>query len=256
MKLHFSGTGAADWSPQFQFQPGYRRNSSALIDSGLLIDPGPDIFDFAGCFGYSELFSSLKLLLITHSHRDHFNLQSVKKLAELNSELIIGCDYEIARMLENEGIKAVDLRAFEEYTLAAYKVTPLDANHSTELKNEKPFHYVIEKDGKRLYYATDGAWILKHSWLWLYKNPGFDAMVFDATIGFGYPGDFRIFEHNSLEMLCIMCETLRAQNILKPNCKLIATHLARKLHPEQNTLEESLKQHGIIAAYDNLSLEI
>ena len=44
MKITFLGTGAADWSYDMHKDvEGFRRNSSALIDNCLLIDPGPDV---------------------------------------------------------------------------------------------------------------------------------------------------------------------------------------------------------------------
>ena len=48
MKLTFLGTGAADWNiNSYDAMPFFRRNSSALIDGTLLIDPGPHVFHFA-----------------------------------------------------------------------------------------------------------------------------------------------------------------------------------------------------------------
>ena len=52
MKITFLGTGAADWKREIHGDmEGFRRNSSVLIDSSLLIDPGPDVPDALDVFG-------------------------------------------------------------------------------------------------------------------------------------------------------------------------------------------------------------
>ena len=43
----------------------------------------------------------------------------------------------------------------------------------------------------------------------------FDALVIDATIGDGHDGDYRVFEHNSLPMVRMMVESLRANGQMK-----------------------------------------
>ena len=51
MKITFLGTGAADWNrAEHGTWEGFRRNSSALIDDCLLIDPGPDVLDALAVF--------------------------------------------------------------------------------------------------------------------------------------------------------------------------------------------------------------
>ena len=45
MKLEFLGTGAADFRlERDEHTEGFRRYSSALLDSRILFDPGPHIF--------------------------------------------------------------------------------------------------------------------------------------------------------------------------------------------------------------------
>ena len=60
-------------------------------------------------------------------------------------------------------------------------------------------HY-IEKDGKRLLYATDGGWLTTRE-NQIIGNRVLDAVVFDATVGEGYEDDFQIFHHNSVDMI-------------------------------------------------------
>ncbi len=43
------------------------------------------------------------------------------------------------------------------------KVTALAANHAMP-ENEQALHYVIEKDGKKLFYGCDGGWFRDITW--------------------------------------------------------------------------------------------
>lgn len=77
-----------------------------------------------------------------------------------------------------------------------------------------------------------------------------DFAVFDATIGW-QDGDYRIFEHNNLNMVLEVKKTLN-QYI----GKFCISHMARTLHTSHKTLAEDMKKHGVIVAFDGLEAEI
>ncbi len=227
MKLHFIGTGAADWdikNPRKDLN--YRRFSSLLIDGKLLIDPGPCIFEFASTFGYDALFDNVSHVINTHRHYDHFNADTLARLELPLSEI---SDFETAE-------------------IGDYIITAYPANHGTV---QAPQHFVIESktDGKKIFYGCDGAWLLYPVWQDL-KQQHFDAMIFDCTVG-DKPGDFRIFEHNSIPMVEIMCQTLAPYSD-----RFYVSHMARTLHTDHETLRERLAPSGIIPAYDNMEVEL
>ncbi len=63
--------------------------------------------------------------------------------------------------------------------------------------------------------------------------------------------DYRIFEHNSLEMVELLCNTF------KNNCSLFyISHMAKTLHRSHAELSEYMKSKGINVAYDNHIVEI
>jgi glyoxylase-like metal-dependent hydrolase (beta-lactamase superfamily II) len=133
MKLHFLGTGAADWDRNNpQVGKNYRRLSSLLIDDQLLIDPGPCIFEFAESYQYPHLFEKLRTVLNTHTHSDHFDPESV---ARLSLPIIHIPDYDT---LETE----------------QYRITAYPANHETA---KNPQHFVIESlaDNRKIFYGCD-----------------------------------------------------------------------------------------------------
>lgn len=226
MKLHFLGTGAADWDiTKPRRDINYRRYSSLLIDGRLLVDPGPCVFEFAETYGYPALFDGVEYMVNTHTHSDHLCPDTVEKL-------------------ETKGARFIPLAAFEEKTLGGYTVTALPANHATA---ENPYCLVIESEGKRIFYGCDGAWLLYPTYRHLIKLK-FDLMIFDATIG-DTGGDYRIFEHNNLRMVEEMKLTLA-----NCSCRFMISHMARTLHTDHITLAERMKRSGIEVAYDDMQL--
>ena len=227
MKLHFLGTGAADWDITHpQKDKNYRRFSSLLVDDCLLVDPGPCIFEFAQTYGYPHLFDNVKTVINTHPHGDHYNPQTVEKL----------------------GLPVTQVPYFETVETNTHIITAYPANHATSID---PRHFVIEskQDGKRFFYGCDGAWMLYPTYRAL-RTQKFDLMIFDCTIG-DVEGDFRIFEHNSIAMVQIMTQTYRK------NCgRFMVSHMARTLHTDADTLEKRLAPLGIVPAYDDMIINL
>ena len=103
-------------------------------------------------------------------------------------------------------------------------------------------------------YATDAGWLLNRTWIYLRKKR-LDSIIWDATMG-EVTGDPRIFGHNDLFMIRHMNATLASQKVLKPDAKIILTHLAQKLHPAHEQLESRLLPEGLIPAYDGMSVAL
>jgi len=89
--------------------------------------------------------------------------------------------------------------------------------------------YLIEGATRSVLYATDGSWLLANTWNTLRKKR-LDAIIWDATCGEG-AGDPRIFSHNDMSMIRHMNHSLVKGKVLKPDAKIILTHIARKLQP-------------------------
>ncbi len=227
MKLHFLGTGAADWDINNPAKDkNYRRYSSLLIDDELLVDPGPCIYEFAETFGYNNLFDNLKVVINTHTHSDHFSEESVSRL----------------------NISLTDIDIFSSKETENYIITAYPANHCTAVN---PKHYVIEskKDKKRVFYGCDGAWIFYPVYKDLIKSK-LDLMIFDGTVG-DIKGDFRIFEHNNLAMVEEMCATFS-----KVCNRFMISHMARTLHTDHETLTNRMAFSNIEVAFDNMIVSV
>jgi len=224
MKLQFLGTGAADWNAEFDSEnPEYRRNSSALVDGVLLIDPGPCVPDAIEKMGIEV--TGIKYVINTHKHPDHFDEQTLSWLTQ-------------------NGAEYIECTEGEPVTLGEYEIIPLKGHHRVPT-----LHYLISDGKSRLFYGLDSAWLL-YDEVQAIKTHKPDLAVLDGTIG-EQGGDYRIFEHNNLRMVREM------QMTLAPYVgRFCISHMARKLHPDHRTLSEQMAGTNILVAYDGMEIEI
>ena len=131
------------------------------------------------------------------------------------------------------------------------KVTGLLANHNPEFF---PQHFLLEVDGKKIFYALDGAWFL-HETYYALKDAKLDLMVLDCTCG-DYVGDYRIGEHNSIPMIRLMLPSFKRWGTIMENTQVYITHLAPSLHKPHEETVELVKADGLQVAYDGLQIEV
>lgn len=224
MKILFLGTGAADWKRErHRDLPGYRRNASALIDGCLLVDPGPDVPDALATFGVKQ--DEIRYILNTHKHADHYSPLTVETLT---------------------GAELYSMRAGDELVLGAYRILALPANHGT---CKDAVHFLISDGEKALFYGLDGAWLLYEEFVAI-RERTVDLAVLDATVGEA-KGDYRIFEHNDLSMVCEMKHTLAPYVH-----RFCISHMARTLHTSHEELACRMAKEGIEVAFDGYQIEL
>ena len=262
MKVTFLGTGAADWDIN-AYAPGafHRRFSSVLINRDLLVDPGPHVFHFCETEGTPDLLENVKNIIVTHSHGDHFNSATVARLC-VGKDCTLWADLACMRKLIRElgeetaaKIRFVETRRNRDYEIGGYKVTSLRSNHATDDPDEDTRIYLIEEGGRILFYGCDSAWIPTVSWN-VIRGKAVNAMVLELTCGETATYDWRIFEHNTPEMLDIMLTMFRKYSLFAPDVKYYVSHLARTLHTDHKGLVEYLKLRGVTPAYDGFSFEV
>ena len=220
MKITFLGTGAADWVYSLhKDMKGFRRNSSALIDDLLLIDPGPDVIDALDTFGKDR--AAIKYIINTHDHSDHFSKETLEKLS---------------------GAEFISFNDKDEKRVGNYIIRAYGANHRT---CDKALHFIIDDGEKKLFYGLDGAW-LTYEEVEAINGLGIDYAVLDATIG-DISGDYRIFEHNNLVMVREIASSLKGS--VKKFC---ISHMARTLHTNHGDLSQNMAKCGIDTAYDGM----
>ena len=253
MHITFLGTGAADWRST---DPDFRAFTSARIGKALLID------GTSGVYGRISDPEAVTDVIYTHSHGDHFDPALLEKLAPVRAHI----HSSWAHKVRTDGVEVVPFECGEAFEAAGYTVTALPSNHLAADWSEETVHFVIGDGEKTLFYATDGAWITTREWHGLLKFE-LDAAVFDATIGDMYPGDYRIFEHNNLDMVRMMLKTMRGpmfgsqpafghiHGVLKPDAPVFITHLARTLHPSYAQLCRDLEGEFVVT-YDGMEYDI
>ena len=253
MKIVFLGTGAADFLPsladedRFTIDKSIRRSSAALIDEKVLIDCGPHVIDEINLFDIDV--KKIESVLITHDHSDHFNADNISCFRAM-----CGKTLNVYHSVENvmpqiEGVCFHALEKLKTYEINGFSVTPLAANHS-----KGAVHYSIEKDGKKIFYGCDGAWLLMDTYYYM-RNKNYDVMILDATVG-DYDGDFRMAEHNSIPMIRMMTKSFSTFGIMSAKTKIILDHLARTLHKPHAEVCGLVEKDGYIVAYDGMRTEV
>jgi len=97
----------------------------------------------------SPYIKNLQLVMLSHSHCDHFNISTIKKLAFERPSLRFGiCEWMLPLM---EGIKNVDIYEFGKwYDYGQFKISVGKLFH--DVPN---CFFRIEKDGHKTFRATD-----------------------------------------------------------------------------------------------------
>ena len=131
-------------------------------------------------------------------------------------------------------------------------VTGLYANHDEICA---PQHLLFEIDGKRILYATDGAWVVNASYNYLRQQATqLDGLMLDCTCG-DYEGEWRIGEHNSIPMIRLMMPSFKKVKIVNDETKVYITHLAPSLHKSHDETVKIMAEMGVEVAYDGLEVE-
>lgn len=279
MIIDFVGTGGAEGIPSLfcdcpvcqgarQDRRNVRLRSSICINKTLLVDYSPDIHT-ADFLGYVDMLA-VRDVLLTHSHADHCDMHELIYRAQPNFcapawEYVLklygneACrkKYDIA-CAENGGsinhTEFVAVEPFKAFSVQGIRVTPLSANHALQ---ERAVMYLFEEEDKRFLYAEDTGAFTPES-MELLKGRYCDVISMDCAFCFGAPDRDDI--HLGLNKMLEHMNRLKDQGTADDNTVFIAQHLShrglvkdgRAIGREE--LDGLLKQYGIIAAYDGMSI--
>ena len=259
IELLFLGTGAADWSSKYppaekQLERGEVRGmSSMLVNGNILIDCGPTVLDAMNRYKVNP--ADITDILLTHTHADHFHQDTLLAIADAKDAGLGPLRFwahpeALKQVPKSNRIEECPVVIGKTFKMHGFAITGLESNHLAKSLKEECLIYLVEGATKSFLYATDGSWLLTSTWRHLQRKK-LDALIWDATIG-ERKGDYRVFEHNDLTMIRHMNQTLKNRTIIKPDAKIILTHMARTLHPAHNELEKTLLPEGLIPAYDGM----
>lgn len=252
----FLGTSAADFSLlrvtdcKDRFDKNARRASCLQIGENYLIDCGVHVLDSLR-IAKTDV-TKITDIFVTHFHKDHFVAEHAEAIAaDKKTPLRLWCRRDTCiRDLNN--IEVIRMEEGVYYHIAnGMNVKAVYANHD---ESSFPQHYVFDFNGKKMMYATDGAWILTRAFQYL-KNAKLDVLIIDATCG-DYPGDCRMAEHNSIPMIRSMIPFMKNAGMIHDKTEIYLTHLAPSLHKPHDETQKLVESDGLTVAYDGMKLYI
>ena len=256
INLRFFGTGGlGSVRVKNKFSKEYRRFSTLLIDEKIIIDPSEDIFEFVESFMLQGMLDEVYDVFITHSHLDHFSLTAIERLASERRIRVYASSAMKDELLTLDNIDFIEISPFAIQKIGKYTVLPLPANHRTDIPFETTLNYLIECDGKSLFYGLDGAFINAAA-MELLREVTLDAVILDCALG-DEPYSERSANHNNLDMVRTIYNIFVSCGTANDNTKFILSHIPtakkRFIHDEicEATLNSPFK-----VAYDGYFLGI
>ena len=280
MKITFLGTAAATGYPltfcrcencraaaKFKGK-SIRKRASVLIDNKILIDLGPDVFTALNM--YKKDISKIKCLLQTHPHSDHFDAgHFVTRWTEyatvnapyLNIVATKKCFNKMSEMIQaNEDICIFDdvwqkdlnislniVKHSQIIEFEDYKITTIESLHDV---NQGSSLFLIEKDNKKLLYATDTVKFSNKACK-LLSNIELDCLILDHTYGDVENCGGHLNKHQFLEEI----ENLKLINAINNKTQIYATHISHEGNPYHEEMER-LAEKKYSIAYDGLEIKI
>jgi phosphoribosyl 1,2-cyclic phosphate phosphodiesterase len=288
MKITFLGTSAGEEYPGIWCDcencakarawggKNIRRNSSVILDEDVMIDIGKLSLVQAERFGI-DIFK-LKTLLVTHSHRDHFNTHNLwaRQMAPGYDKLSIAekqktaaprfssipplnmfGNERVAKALLNDGIDynnpwaqiQFNLAApFQKYLAENLEIYTLDGNHDDG--GIHSINYIITRKNRTFLYLSDTGYPFYET-LEIIKNYKYDFIITEGTAGFGDDSGAHMGFCTNMRLL----EYFNANKLWKDKPDYYVTHVAPHWCPPHDEYSPVLAEKGLSLAYDGLVLE-
>jgi phosphoribosyl 1,2-cyclic phosphate phosphodiesterase len=287
MRLRFLGTAASEGYPDAfcdcancrrareRGGRSLRRRSAALIDDELLIDFGPDLMAAALMDGIS--LAGVRYCLQTHEHSDHLDpshFQSRSALCGVHGNPTLeyyateGALTTVAAALgawtdrglfdpavgDRYNLSARPIAPFQLFEVGPYRVHSLQALHDPD--QLVALLYLIERDGRCLFYATDTGELPEETWAYLasFRSAGGRIHLVAMDHTFGLQG--RVVGHMNWEQFTEQTARLRSEGVLAAEARVFAHHLAHHSHPSHEELAVFAAERGYEIAYDGLVVEV
>jgi len=288
MELWFLGTGAGDFraceDPANEEEYVVRarelggRNlrdaSQALIAPEVLIDFHSD----RQLVQQQVDTRRIKHLLITHCHWDHFRPAQILAFADSLPEALhvygnetaeAGLEFASTYVWEAEekrfavrpgeaNIVFHAIRPEQTLVVGSLQVTAVLANHhvnpETRVMEERALNYVVEENGRTLFYGLDSSTVLPGTMDSL-ASRRFDSIVLDATFGF-LEIDRAKSGHHNFEMIQETVASLRSRGSLTEEAVVYGSHVSLERVPPHDDVVDEAAQMGITLAYDGLRVTV
>ena len=276
MKLKYLGTAAAEGVPalfcdcevcQKSMKLGgknIRTRSQAIIDNTLLIDFPPDTYWH---FIQNNLpMDKIEHCIVTHSHQDHLYEPDIfmrkKGFANFKEphpplNFYTGKDgfKKISKVINDNFMteaKAHLVNSGDVFKVGDYTVTALTASHDPK---STPLIYIVEKDGKSVFYSNDTSDYPDSSWKILKKyGKPINLISLDCTEGDKH---IEYVGHMNLERCIAIREKLKSVGVADKNTVFVLHHFS---HNGGNAVYEDFSkiaaEHNFLVSYDGMEIEI
>lgn len=121
------------------------KGNSIFYHNSILVDCGVSFSKI------KPILSQIKIVLLTHEHKDHINTTTLKKMQFEHPAIRIGCcDWMVKHL---EGLKNIDVYEIgNTYSYVLFRLTPIKLYHDVPNCG-----YRIIKDDYKIIHATDTA---------------------------------------------------------------------------------------------------
>lgn len=276
MKIQYLGTAAAEGIPAIFCEcevckkakrlggRHVRTRSQALIDDSLLIDFPADTY--MHYLKYDVPLYKIKSCLITHSHMDHLYPEDIfmrkpnfSHINDMESMSFYSdkAGYEMIDELINKYqigenvVKNILIKPYVSFATEGYNVMPIRATHDP---NSSPVVYLVEKDGKVLFYANDTSDFNYEGWENLKRyGKKINLLSMDCSKGgtnYDYAG------HMSLDQCDEMREKLIKIGLVDKNTIVVLNHFSHNdKYADYEDFCNLADKRGFITSYDGMIVE-
>lgn len=278
MKLKFLGTAGCSGIPSMYCQcpvcenarkvmgKEFRTRTGFVLDEKVAIDFSPDSYQNMTRNGIN--FGSIKHLLITHSHEDHYYPQDLvlrvtatrapypdieKKLNLYGNSTVLRLFKEVVFFKEKvlETVNLIEIEKNQTFNMDDYKVTTFYAPH---MLTEDSLVFLIERNNQAYLHLVDTGFPTDELFDYLKNNNiKLDAVTADCTYGTGeveYGGHMQIWQNIRVK------NRLIELGVLKENTPYYLTHFSEWNGIDTHeSLCEVAKKYGLTVAYDGMTVE-
>ncbi len=244
-----------------------RSLSQSCIDRELIIDFPADTHAHTRAGGIN--LGEIENLLITHTHADHY----IPQLFDIRADAFAhNLKYKVMNVIGNGEVKKffdavfsfypigasardnlnfIDATLYQKMRVGRYSVTPIRANHALE---QVGLNYIIEDGNSSLLYLVDSGLPLPETMEYLLSlEHSFDCVVMDGTMGCCPPGTHP--QHMCFAENIVLKEQLFGCGCADTHTQFIVTHISHNHAGLHEDIERTLSPHGIITAYDGITVQ-
>jgi phosphoribosyl 1,2-cyclic phosphate phosphodiesterase len=252
--------------------PNIRRRSSALVETDLLIDFGPDVM--AASADLDVPLHTVRYVLQTHEHDDHLDIShffsrssscgvpevqvltwlasssAARRAASLLRDGATTDLFQQPELIEKLSLVHRGVTKYGRTDIGPYRIFSVPAIHGDGID---ALLHAVERDGRRLFYATDTGTLPSEVWITLASEGWvFDVVAMDHTFGtMGRSGG-----HLNGEQFREHIAAMKQHGLLHENSRIFATHIAHHSNPLHDELVAMAARHGYEVAFDGLVVNV